>query len=78
MGNEEGSGCHDRQQAVVQNASEYLPTWVIGGGLVGLAIAGALFFHKIALGLAERAIGPRRSIPVQILEAASGPKRLAL
>ena len=67
-----------RAQAILQSASAFLPGWVISLGVLCLAVACALFIHKIALASVERAVGPRRSIPVQILEATTGPTRLAL
>ena len=64
-------------QVILQDVSAFMPAWIIGFGLLCLAVVCALFTHKIALALARRAIGPRRSIPLQILEATSGPTRLA-
>jgi small-conductance mechanosensitive channel len=47
-----------------------------GIGLPGVIIA--LFAHRLAVALARRAIGPRRSLAILILEATSGPTRLVL
>ncbi len=67
-----------RAQTILQSASAFLPGWVISLGVLCLALVCALFIHRIALALAERAIGPRRSIPIQILESTTGATRLAL
>ncbi len=68
----------ERAQALLQNASTYLPNWVIGLALVCLAMLCALSIHAVTLRFAKRAIGPERSIPIRILEATSGPTRLAI
>ncbi len=49
-----------------------------GLALVALALVLALVLHRIAAALVKRAIGQRRSLAVQILEATSGPTKLAL
>jgi hypothetical protein len=67
-----------RAQAILQEASSFLPSWVISVAVLWVAIACALFVHKITLKLATRAIGPRQLIPLQILQATAGPTRLAL
>jgi small-conductance mechanosensitive channel len=64
--------------AILQNALGILPDWLIGLGMVVLAVICALIVHQVARLLIKRAIGPRRSLAVLILEATSGPTRLAL
>jgi small-conductance mechanosensitive channel len=67
-----------RVQALLQRTFGFVPEWVIGLGLVCLAIVCALFLHRIAVALAKRAIGLRRSIAIPILDATTGPTRLAV
>src|SRR6201996_2177831 len=64
--------------ATLERNFGFVPDWVIGVALVCLAVFCALAIHGIVSALLKRAIGPRRSIAVQILEATSGPTRLAL
>jgi small-conductance mechanosensitive channel len=56
----------------------FLPDWLIGLGLVCFAILCALSLHRLLASMAKRAIGPRRSIAVQVLETTSGPSKLAV
>jgi len=56
----------------------FIPGWIVGLGLVCVAVLAALAIHWIASALVKRAIGPRRSMLVLILQATSGPTRLAL
>jgi small-conductance mechanosensitive channel len=56
----------------------FIPDWIVGVGLVCAAVLFALAVHWIASALVRRAIGPRRSMLVLILQATSGPTRLAL
>src|SRR5215471_16842029 len=65
-------------QALLERTFGFVPDWFIGLGLVCVAILCALLVHKIAVVLAKRAIGPRRSIAIQILDATTGPTRLAM
>lgn len=67
-----------RVHALLQRTFGFVPEWVTGLGLVCLAIVCALFVHKIAVALAKRAIGLRRSIAIPILDATTGPTRLAI
>ncbi|WP_024511320.1 mechanosensitive ion channel domain-containing protein [Bradyrhizobium sp. ARR65] len=71
-----------KAEALLQQTLGYVPPWFpqwfVGLALVVLAIVCALFMHRIALTLAKRAIGARRSVAVLILEATAGPTRLAL
>jgi small-conductance mechanosensitive channel len=67
-----------KMQAILERTFGFVPDWIVGLSLVSLAIICALAMHRIVAALLKRAIGPRRSIAVQILEATSGPTRLAL
>lgn len=67
----------ERVQALLERTFGFVPEWVVGLGLVCLAIVCALFVHSIAIALAKRAIGRRRSIAIPILDATTGPTRLA-
>src|SRR5712675_842524 len=67
-----------RVQALLQRTFGFVPEWVIGLGLVCLAIVCALLVHRIVVALAKRAIGLRRSIAIPILDATTGPTRLAV
>jgi small-conductance mechanosensitive channel len=64
--------------ATLEQTFGFMPDWLIGLVVVCLAIACALLIHGVVRALVKRAIGPRRSIAVQILEATSGPTRGAL
>ncbi|MGA7803470.1 MAG: mechanosensitive ion channel domain-containing protein [Bradyrhizobium sp.] len=65
-------------QNVLQRTFGFLPEWFIGLAFVCLAIVCALVTHRIAVALAKRAIGPKRSIAIVILDTTAGPIRLAL
>jgi small-conductance mechanosensitive channel len=64
--------------AMLQQTFGFVPEWLTGLGLVCLAIVCAIFVHGTAVALAKRAIGLRRSIAIPILEATTGPTRLAI
>ncbi len=64
-------------QAVLKNATGFLPQWLIGVGVLIVAILCALAAHRLLVALAKRAIGAKRSIAIQILDTTSGPIRLA-
>jgi small-conductance mechanosensitive channel len=64
-------------QRLLQDVFGFLPQWLIGLGLVILAILCALSLHSLLVSLAKRAIGPKRSMAIQILDSTSGPIRLA-
>jgi small-conductance mechanosensitive channel len=68
----------EKMTAMLERTFGFMPDWLIGLVLVILAIACALIVHGLVRALLKRAIGPRRSIAIQILEATSGPTRLAL
>jgi small-conductance mechanosensitive channel len=71
-----GSGM-EKIQMVLQDVFGFIPQWLIGLGLVCIAILCALSVHRLLVSLAKRAIGPKRSMAIQILETTSGPIRLA-
>ena len=64
--------------ALLQEALGFMPAWLFGLVLVILAVVVALVVHGLGVALARRTIGPRRSVAMQILDATSGPIRLAL
>ncbi len=64
--------------ARLQEALGFMPAWLFGLVLVALAVVVALIVHRLAVALARRAIGPRRSVAMQIVETTSGPIRLAM
>jgi small-conductance mechanosensitive channel len=55
----------------------WVPNWMIGIGLIVLAIAVALAVHKVIMVMARRAIG-QRSFGMTFLDKTTGPARLAL
>jgi small-conductance mechanosensitive channel len=65
-------------QTNLHRSFRFMPDWIVGLGLVCFALLFALAVHRVAAALLKRAIGPRRSLAVSILEATSGPTRLAL
>jgi small-conductance mechanosensitive channel len=65
-------------QTLLQRSVAFMPDWIAGLVLVCLAVISALVAHRVAAWLLRRAIGPRRSNALVILEATSGPTRLAL
>ncbi|WP_257168652.1 mechanosensitive ion channel family protein [Bradyrhizobium sp. SRS-191] len=65
-------------QALVQQLSALVPDWMIGPALIIGAILGALLVYKVLRALVKRAIGPRKSILLPILQRTAGPARLAL
>lgn len=67
-----------KMQTLLERTFGFMPDWLIGVILVCLAIGCALLIHRVVRALLKRAIGPRRSIAVDILDATSGPTQLAL
>jgi small-conductance mechanosensitive channel len=65
-------------QTILHETFGFVPDWIVGLGLLSLAIGLALLIHRLVAALVKRAIGPRRSTLVLILQATSGPTRLAL
>jgi small-conductance mechanosensitive channel len=68
----------NKMQAMLERTFGFVPDWMVGLTLVSLAIICALAAHRLLAALLKRAIGPRHSIAVLILEVTSGPTRLAL
>jgi small-conductance mechanosensitive channel len=68
----------EKVHRALQETFGFVPEWLIGLALVCLAILAALFVHRLAVALAKRAIGPGQTIAIAILEATTGPTRLAL
>ena len=64
-------------QTVLQDIFGFFPQWLIGIALVILAIICALSGHRLLVWLAKRAIAPKWSLAVLILDTTSGPIRLA-
>jgi small-conductance mechanosensitive channel len=67
----------EKIQAMLRDLFGFLPQWLIGLGLVCLAILCAISAHRIVVSLVKRAIGPKWSIGILILDRTSGPIRLA-
>ncbi|MDE2064810.1 MAG: mechanosensitive ion channel [Bradyrhizobium sp.] len=67
----------EKIQAVLQDASGFLPQWLIGVGVLVVAVLGALAAHRFLVALAKRAVGPRRSVAIAILDKTYGPTTLA-
>ena len=65
-------------QTALQEIFGFLPGWLIGLGLVCFAVLCALSVHQFLASMVRRAIGPKRSIAIQVLEATSGPSKLAI
>jgi small-conductance mechanosensitive channel len=65
-------------QTMLHDTFGIVPDWLIGLGLIVLAILCALIVHGVGSALTRRIIASRRSLAVLILEATSGPTRLAL
>jgi small-conductance mechanosensitive channel len=65
-------------RAMLQRIFGFVPDWIFGLGLIALAIIGALLVDKLARVLVRRAIGPRNSIALPILQRTAGPARLAI
>ena len=68
----------NRLQTTLHRSFRFMPDWIVGVGLVLFAILFALIIHRVVTALLQRAIGSRHSLAVLILEATSGPTRLAL
>jgi small-conductance mechanosensitive channel len=63
--------------ATVEQIFGWIPQWLVGVGLIALAIAIALALHKVIMVLARRAIR-KRSFGMTFLDKTTGPARLAL
>jgi small-conductance mechanosensitive channel len=68
----------ERIHTALQEIFGFLPDWLIGLGLVCFAILCALSLHRLLASMVKRAIGPKRSIAVHVLETTSGPSKLAV
>jgi small-conductance mechanosensitive channel len=68
----------ERIHTALQEIFGFLPDWLIGLGLFCFAILCALSLHRLLASMVKRAIGPKRSIAVQVLETTSGPSKLAV
>jgi small-conductance mechanosensitive channel len=66
-----------RLQTILLDVFGFLPQWMIGLGLVVLAIVVALSVHGFVVWLVKRAIATKWSLAILILDATSGPIRLA-
>jgi small-conductance mechanosensitive channel len=67
----------EKIQTVLQDDFTFLPQWLLGIGVVVFAVLCAMTVHRLLVTLAKRAIGPKRSVAIQILDKTSGPTRLA-
>ena len=67
----------EKIQTILQDNYGFLRDCLIDIGLVAFAILCALLAHRLLVSLAKRAIGPKRSVAIQILDQTSGPIRLA-
>ena len=65
-------------QELVEQISGLAPTWLIGPGLILVAITGALLVYKVIRAVVKRTIGAHNSILLPILQRTAGPARLAL
>jgi small-conductance mechanosensitive channel len=68
----------EKIHTALQEIFGLLPDWLVGLGLVSFAIFCALSAHRFFASMAKRAIGPKRSIAIQILETTSGSSKLAV
>ena len=62
----------------IEQAFGWVPQWVVGLGVVVLALIAALVLHRLLVAAAGHMIGPKRSIALLLLENTRGPARLAL
>jgi len=65
-------------QAMLQGLFGFMPDWVVGLGLIALAMLCALLAHNLVRALVRRAIGSRNSLALPILQRTAGPARLAI
>lgn len=64
--------------ADIETMFGWIPSWVIGLGLVAGAILIALSLYRLAVWLLNRAFGTRLSLLSVFIERTSGPAQLAL
>jgi small-conductance mechanosensitive channel len=64
--------------AQLEQMFQWVPYWVIGLGLVGMALGIALAVHYFATSIIKRMIGTERPVAMLLVQRISGPTRLAL
>src|SRR5437868_482604 len=64
--------------AEIDEHLRWVPSWLVGLGLVALAVMFALTVHRVGKLIIRRVVGSDRPITIQLLERISGPVRLAL
>jgi len=64
--------------AYIDEHLRWIPSWVVGLGLVVLAIVCGLLVHRVGRLLIWRLVGTNRPIATQLLKRTSGPAQLAL
>jgi small-conductance mechanosensitive channel len=64
--------------AYIDEHLRWIPSWVVGLGLVGLAVVCGLLVHRIGRLLIWRLVGTNRPVATQLLKRTSGPAQLAL
>jgi small-conductance mechanosensitive channel len=62
----------------LEQAFQWVPYWVIGLGLVAMAVTIALAVHYFATTIIQRMIGTGRPVAAVLVQRVSGPTRLAL
>jgi small-conductance mechanosensitive channel len=65
-------------QARLVRIFDFMPDWLVGLGLIALAIVCALVVDRLAHAMVWRAIGSKNSLAVPLLQRTAGPVRLAL
>jgi small-conductance mechanosensitive channel len=65
-------------QALLQRIFGFMPDWVVGLGLIALAIVCALIVYRMARAVVRRAIGSQNSLALPILQRTAGPVQLAI
>jgi small-conductance mechanosensitive channel len=64
-------------QMVLQRIFGFMPDWIVGLGLIALAILCALLVYRMARAVVRRAIGSQNSLALPILQRTAGPVQLA-
>jgi small-conductance mechanosensitive channel len=64
--------------AVMQRIFGLMPDWVVGLGLIVLAILGALLVYRMGRAVLRRAIRSQNSLALPILQRTAGPAQLAI
>jgi small-conductance mechanosensitive channel len=65
-------------QALLVQIFGLVPDWLVGLGLIALAIACALLVHRLVRAVVQRALGSQNSLALPILQRTAGPVRLAI